>query len=145
MMANQQSMSAQNMQMMKDMAQMMQQGMMGANQQQMLQQQQTYQQQQQMQQQRYEEQVAMKNEYRENAQHQQQRMDYMQDQTLGTVGQVSTAAASNINAYNGGVQRGYHQATPTSGQPISATKHCPACGVEIDADEMFCPECGAKC
>lgn len=128
--------SAQMQQQMLQMAQMMQQGMMGVSQNQMDMQRQQFMQQQQMQQQRYDDQVAMKNEYRDNAAYQQQRMDHVQDQALGTVGRVSSAAANNINAFNGG---------GVNTQPQNATtKYCPECGSVVSQDELFCPECGCK-
>lgn len=128
--------SAQMQQQMLQMAQMMQQGMMGVSQNQMDMQRQQFMQQQQMQQQRYDDQVAMKNEYRDNAAYQQQRMDHVQDQALGTVGRVSSAAANNINAFNGGGM---------NAQPQNATaKYCPECGSVVSQDELFCPDCGCK-
>ena len=90
MMQNQMAQNSQNQEMMMKMAQMMQQGMMGMGQQQMA-----------AQQQRYDDQVAMKQEYRENAMRQQQRTDHTQDSALDNIGRVSTAAASNMNAYGG--------------------------------------------
>lgn len=131
MMQNQMAQNSQNQEMMMKMAQMMQQGMMGMGQQQMA-----------AQQQRYDDQVAMKQEYRENAMHQQQRTDHTQDSALDNIGRVSTAAASNMNAYGGSNQQYQQPSQPQ--QPAARTKTCPSCGAEIDADETFCPECGSR-
>ena len=131
MMQNQMAQNSQNQEMMMKMAQMMQQGMMGMGQQQMA-----------AQQQRYDDQVAMKQEYRENAMRQQQRTDHTQDSALDNIGRVSTAAASNMNAY-GGRNLQYQQPSQPQ-QPVASTRTCPSCGAEIDADETFCPECGSR-
>ena len=131
MMQNQMAQNSQNQEMMMKMAQMMQQGMMGMGQQQMA-----------AQQQRYDDQVAMKQEYRENAMRQQQRTDHTQDSALDNIGRVSTAAASNMNAYGGRNQQYQQPSQPQ--QPVARTKTCPSCGAEIDADETFCPECGSR-
>lgn len=131
MMQNQMAQNSQNQEMMMKMAQMMQQGMMGMGQQQMA-----------AQQQRYDDQVAMKQEYRENAMRQQQRTDHTQDSALDNIGRVSTAAASNMNAYGGRNQQYQQPSQPQ--QPAARTKTCPSCGAEFDADETFCPECGSR-
>ena len=131
MMQNQMAQNSQNQEMMMKMAQMMQQGMMGMGQQQMA-----------AQQQRYDDQVAMKQEYRENAMRQQQRTDHTQDSALDNIGRVSTAAASNMNAY--GERNQQYQQPSQPQQPAARTKTCPSCGAEIDADETFCPECGSR-
>ena len=131
MMQNQMAQNSQNQEMMMKMAQMMQQGMMGMGQQQMA-----------AQQQRYDDQVAMKQEYRENAMRQQQRTDHTQDSALDNIGRVSTAAASNMNAYGGRNQQYQQPSQPQ--QPAARTRTCPSCGAEIDADETFCPECGSR-
>ena len=131
MMQNQMAQNSQNQEMMMKMAQMMQQGMMGMGQQQMA-----------AQQQRYDDQVAMKQEYRENAMRQQQRTDHTQDSALDNIGRVSAAAASNMNAYEGRNQQYQQPSQPQ--QPVARTKTCPSCGAEIDADETFCPECGSR-
>lgn len=131
MMQNQMAQNSQSQEMMMKMAQMMQQGMMGMGQQQMA-----------AQQQRYDDQVAMKQEYRENAMRQQQRTDHTQDSALDNIGRVSAAAASNMNAYGGRDQQYQQPSQPQ--QPVAHTKTCPSCGAEIDADETFCPECGSR-
>lgn len=151
MMQQQNAQNAQQQEMMMQMAKMMQQGMLQAGNQQMASQQQMYQQQQAFQQQRYDEQLQIKEEYRENAMHQQNRMDHTQDQALGHVGTVSHAAAQNINSFKG-VASMYAQPqvpqtaknTPQQSPTQNATKQCPSCGAQIDAEETFCPECGSR-
>lgn len=134
MMRNQMAQSAQNQEMMMKMAQMMKDGMVGMGQQQMA-----------NQQQRYDDQVAMKQEYRENAQRQQERTDHTQDSALENISLVSAAAAGNMNAYSGSApQQPVQQPSMNVPNTQPATKHCPSCGAEIDADETFCPECGSR-
>ena len=76
MMQNQNAQNAQNQQVMMQMAQMMQQGMLGAAGAQLANQQQAFNQQQEFQQQRLDDQMQMKQEYRDNMMHQQSRMDH---------------------------------------------------------------------
>lgn len=167
MMAMQQSQGAQSQEMMMKMAQMMQQGMLGAAGAQMANQQQQYAQQQAFQQQRYEDQVQMKQEYQQQAQYAQQRQDHAQDQAFGAMGGVAGAAASNLGAFNGGfngsvqqtaaMQQGFQQPVqpqqsqfqpeqkaydPAPQQPQG--NYCPACGALVPYGEMFCGECGQK-
>ena len=127
MMQQQAAQATQNQEMMMRMAQMMQQGMTSMGQQQMAQQQQ-----------RYEEQKAIKEEYRENAFRQQDRVDYSQDTAMQHIAQVSTAAAANMNAYG-------NKNAPEQPQPHQiVSKKCPSCGAEIAPDDVFCTECGAR-
>ena len=139
MMQNQNAQNAQNQQVMMQMAQMMQQGMLGAAGAQLANQQQAFNQQQEFQQQRLDDQMQMKQEYRENMMHQQSRMDHTQDEAMDRIGQVSTAAAGNINAFNGG---------SNSQQPATTPKpeagKCPKCGAQANPENGFCMECGAK-
>ena len=127
MMQQQAAQATQNQEMMMRMAQMMQQGMTSMGQQQMAQQQQ-----------RYEEQKAIKEEYRENAFRQQDRVDHSQDTAMQHISQVSTAAAANMNAYG-------NNNAPKQPQPHQiVSKKCPSCGAEIAPDDVFCTECGAR-
>ena len=139
MMQNQNAQNAQNQQVMMQMAQMMQQGMLGAAGAQLANQQQAFNQQQEFQQQRLDDQMQMKQEYRENMMHQQSRMEHTQDVAMDRIGQVSTAAAGNINAFNGG---------NNSQQPATTPKpeagKCPKCGAQTNPEDGFCMECGAK-
>ena len=127
MMQQQAAQATQNQEMMMRMAQMMQQGMTSMGQQQMAQQQQ-----------RFEEQKAIKEEYRENAFRQQDRVDHSQDTAMQHISQVSTAAAANMNAYG-------NNNAPKQPQPHQiVSKKCPSCGAEIAPDDVFCTECGAR-
>ena len=139
MIQDQNAQNAQNQQVMMQMAQMMQQGMLGAAGAQLANQQQAFNQQQEFQQQRLDDQMQMKQEYRDNMMHQQSRMDHTQDEAMDRIGQVSTAAAGNINAFNGG---------SNSQQPATTPKpeagKCPKCGAQANPEDGFCMECGAK-
>ena len=139
MMQSQNAQNAQNQQVMMQMAQMMQHGMLGAAGAQLANQQQAFNQQQEFQQQRLDDQMQMKQEYRDNMMHQQSRMDHTQDEAMDRIGQVSTAAAGNINAFNGG---------NNSQQPATTPKpeagKCPKCGAQANPEDGFCMECGAK-
>ena len=127
MMQQQAAQATQNQEMMMRMAQMIQQGMTSMGQQQMAQQQQ-----------RFEEQKAIKEEYRENAFRQQDRVDHSQDTAMQHISQVSTAAAANMNAYG-------NKNAPEQPQPHQiVSKKCPSCGAEIAPDDVFCTECGAR-
>lgn len=145
MMEMQQNQGAQSQEMMMKMAQMMQQGMLGAAGAQMANQQQQFAQQQAFQQQRYDDQVQMKQEYQQQAQYAQQRQDHAQDQAFDAMGGVAGAAASNLGAFNGGFN-GSAQQTVAMQQPTQphSTRYCSACGAEVPEGEMFCGECGQK-
>ena len=140
MMQNQNAQNAQTQQQMLQMAQMMQQGMLGAAGAQIANQQAAFNQQQEFQKQRLDDQMQMKQEYRDNMMHQQSRMDHTQDEALNRMGQVSTAAAGNINAYNGGRNSQQQPATPEKPQGVK----CPKCGAHANPEDGFCMECGAK-
>ena len=139
MMQNQNAQNAQNQQVMMQMAQMMQQGMLGAAGAQLANQQQASNQQQEFQQQRLDDQMQMKQEYRDNMMHQQSRMDHTQDEAMDRIGQVSTAAAGNINAFSGG-----NKSQQPSSTPKPEAGKCPKCGAQANPEDGFCMECGAK-
>lgn len=102
--------------------------------------------QQQHMQQRYDDQVARGKEYREDAYHQQSRMDHTQDQFMANSTQINTAAATNMSSSaqrnDVNVQHNYAQPRNTPLQPKA--HYCPACGAEVPESEMFCGECGQK-
>lgn len=139
MMQNQNAQNAQNQQVMMQMAQMMQQGMLGAAGAQLANQQQAFNQQQEFQQQRLDDQMQMKQEYRDNMMHQQSRMDHTQDEAMDRIGQVSTAAAGNINAFSGG-----NKSQQPSSTPKPEAGKCPKCGAQANPEDGFWMECGAK-
>lgn len=128
---------SQQEQMMK-MAQMMQQGMMGVSQQQAS-----------AQQQRYADMEQQRDQYRDDARHQQERIDHTQDTALGGIGKVSEAAAANLGAFNGGVVQAKAQtaqpATPQDAQTEMIDCQCYNCGkqLHIAVGTPKCPYCSA--
>lgn len=162
MLQMQQTQGNQNQQQMMEMMKMMQQGMMGIAGANMANQQAMFNQQQQFQQQRYDDAVAMKNEYRENAMHQQSRMDANQEQALNYTTRAHQTDSQSFAQAMGGVPGGFQQMQqpaqqqyaqqpvqqPIQQQPVQqaapAGKFCPSCGTQNPADEMFCGECGGK-
>lgn len=86
----------------------------------------------------------------ENA-HQQQRLDHTQDKAMDNLAQVSTAAANNLNAFNGGIGGGNaaHRSQPQvqsqTEQPQPIDCQCYNCSktIRILPGTPQCPECGA--
>ena len=146
-----QEMTANNQNQMMEMMKMMQQGMMGIAGANMA-----------KEQQRYDDAVAMKNEYRENAMHQQERMDANQQQALNYTTRAHQTDSQSFAQAMGGVPGGFQQMQqpvqqqyaqqpvqqPIQQQPVlqaaPAGKFCPSCGTQNPADEMFCGECGSE-
>lgn len=82
----------------------------------------------------------------EEARHQQERVDHTQDVAMSHISQVSTAAANNLNAFNGGWggNAAAHQAArPQQQEPVEC--QCYNCGrtIRIAPGTPQCPECGA--
>ena len=86
-------------------------------------------------------------------QHQQERVDHTQDVAMSHISQVSTAAANNLNAFNGGLGGNAQQTTQPQQQapaqdvpqqePIEC--QCYNCGhtIHIVPGTPNCPDCGA--
>ena len=150
MLQMQQQQGGQSQEMMLKMAQMMQQGMMGIGQQQQA-----------FHQQRFDDQRQRADEYRQDAQRQQDRMDHTLDQSLNYTTRAHQTDSQSFAQAMGGAPQGFQQMPPQQGyqQPIQQQKqqpqapvqpvapqvrHCPACGAEVPESEMFCGECGNK-
>ena len=141
MMQMQQQQGGQSQEMMLKMAQMMQQGMMGIGQQQQA-----------FQQQRFEDQQQRANEYREDAQRQQDRMDHTLDQSLNYTTRAHQTDSQSFAQAMGGAPQGFQQMPPQKSQQPAApsepltpqVQHCPACGAEVPEGEAYCGECGNK-
>lgn len=77
--------------------------------------------------------------------HEQARNEHLQDVAIDNISKVSTAAASNINAFNGGVQNPNLQ-TPQIQQTADVIEcQCYNCGhtIRIAHGTPACPDCGA--
>lgn len=75
--------------------------------------------------------------------HQQERVDQTQDKAMDNIAQVSTAAANNLNAFNGGL--GGKQQEPATPQQELIECQCYNCGhtIHIAPGTPNCPDCGA--
>lgn len=78
----------------------------------------------------------------EDNRYQQQRVDKVQENAMDNISKVSTAAAGNINAFNGGV---IPQQPPAQMQTELIECQCYNCGhtIRIAAGTPQCPDCGA--
>lgn len=78
----------------------------------------------------------------EDNRYQQQRVDKVQENAMDNISKVSTAAAGNINAFNGGV---IPQQAPAQRQTELVECQCYNCGhpLRIASGTPQCPDCGA--
>ena len=95
------------------------------------------------------------NQLQNDKMHQQERNDHLQDTAIENISKVSTAAASNINAFNGGLQMNVStpnatapQAAPQPAHPVEENIiecECYNCGhsIKIAYGVAACPDCGA--
>lgn len=87
----------------------------------------------------------------EEKRHQQERVDHTQDVAMNNISQVSTAAANNLNAFNGGLGGNIPhgdatpQQEPTTSQENLIECQCYNCGhtIHIAPGTPNCPDCGA--
>ncbi|MDE7421034.1 MAG: hypothetical protein K2N35_12585 [Muribaculaceae bacterium] len=77
--------------------------------------------------------------------HEQARNEHLQDTAIDNLSKVSTAAASNINAFNGGVASQQPQSTPAIAPTDIIECQCYNCGhnIKIAYGAQACPDCGA--
>ena len=91
----------------------------------------------------------------EEKRHQQERVDHTQDVAMNNISQVSTAAANNLNAFNGGLGGNPAQGVAPASQGTPAKEatsqedliecQCYNCGhtIHIAPGTPNCPDCGA--
>lgn len=125
MLQMQQNQGMQSQQQMMEMARMMQQGMMGMGQQQQA-----------FQQQRYEDQLQRAEEYRQDAQRQQSRVDNVAQQAMDYTTRAHQTDSQSFAQAMGNVQ----QSQP---QPQNML-YCPNCGGEVAENATSCPHCGQQ-
>ena len=91
-------------------------------------------------------------EYRQDAQRQQDRMDHTLDQSLNYTTRAHQTDSQSFAQAMGGAPHGFQQMPPQKSQqpampaePLTPqVQHCPACGAEIPEGGVFCVECGQK-
>lgn len=94
------------------------------------------------------------NQLEEENRRQQERVDHTQDVAMNNISQVSTAAANNLNAFNGGLggntagsQAAPQQEVPQQAAPQQELIECQCynCGhtIHIAPGTPNCPDCGA--
>lgn len=77
--------------------------------------------------------------------HEQARNEHLQDTAIDNISKVSTAAASNINAFNGGVKSAPAPAQASQSAQEMIEYQCYNCGhtIRIAYGAESCPDCGA--
>lgn len=90
------------------------------------------------------------NQLEEDNRHQQERVDHTQDVAMSHISQVSTAAANNLNAFNGGLGSNNAATATQATQPQPEQQEaiecqCYNCGhtIRIVPGTPQCPDCGA--
>lgn len=87
-------------------------------------------------------------EYREDAQRQQDRMDHTLDQSLNYTTRTHQTDSQSFAQAMGGTPKGFQQSQQQPQTPVEPAspqvRQCSACGAEVPEGEAFCGECGNR-